>query len=592
MSQRSIHITNVLCIIAMLVWTSLARHAHRRLLHRHAARATSIPTNYLTTSTASHVTSTDADSVMTAYTTADALFSSLTAGDAVIEDILSIQTGLNDLPEDLLAFILALEQRLEEVEKKLSRYFQGSDSPVGPVGPVGPVMSPNPPEPTQDVPSDPSGSISVSGPVPSSSAAVTTTRSTRITHTMTVMTTIVPVVATYTNFRGNDSFPAMNGTDFTPPAPWTKPYVLTQTSSVQSIHGLSGHEELSTSSLVTILTSTTETIALTGTPSSYVFDRQSQNNVAVYYGTTPATTSDGLLALCSNTNVDIVILSFVFSFFDANGYPSIDFGPGCSGQTSAQATTAPGLKDCSVLAPEIAACQDQGKKVLVSPGGYNSNTSFTSDAQARDFASTLWNLFGPGEELDPGLRPFGGTDVVIDGFDIDNENHSTEYYETFASALREQFDNDDSKTFYLSAAPQCPIPNESIPLGALRQADFVWVQFYNNPSCNLDSPSFEQSFQNWSRLLAEGTQGGREPRLFIGTAGFEGAGSGYVDGPGLFHKIRNVPDLHVDNFGGVMLWDGSEAVLNVDQGSVDYLQYAKAGLLCDEELQTRRSCML
>lgn len=588
MSQRSAQTTNFIFIFTLLICTALARHAHRRPLHRHAARATSLPTNYLTASTASHVTSTDADSVMTAYTTADALFSSLTAGDAVIEDILSIQTGLSELPEDLLAFILALEQRLAEVEKMLSGYTQGSAPSIGPVGPV---MSPIPPEPTRDIPGEPSGDAGVSEPVFSSSAAVTTTRSTRITQTMTIIQTITPAVPMYTGIRSNDSFPAMNGTDFTPPAPWTKPYIVTLASSAQSISGLPSSEEPSASSLATTLIPSTETAASTVTPSPYVFDRQSQSNVAVYYGTTPATTTDGLLSLCSNSNVDIVILSFVFSFFDANGYPSIDFGPGCSGQTSAQIITAPGLKDCSALAPEITACQSLGKKVLLSLGGYNSNTSFTSDVQARDFASTLWSLFGPGEDLDPGLRPFGGTDVVIDGFDIDNENHSTDYYVTFATALRENFDTDNSKTYYLSAAPQCPIPDESIPLGALQQADFVWVQFYNNPSCNLDSPSFEQSFKDWSALLANGAPEGRGPRLYVGAAGFEGAGSGYVNGPGLFHGIANVTSLHLDNFGGVMLWDGSEAVLNVDQTGFTYLDYAKGALDCDEELQTRRSCM-
>lgn len=561
MSRYNMQTTNFLYIFALLICTSLARHAHRRPLHRHAARATVTSTDSLTTSTASLVTSTDADSVIMAYTTADALLSSLTAGDAVVDDILSIQTGLNELPDDLLAFILALEQRLADLEKLLSGYTKETGSPVGPVGPV---LSPTAPDPTPETTSEASDETTASG------QTTTTTRSTRITHTLTIMTTITPAVPMYTGSRSNDSFPALNGTDFTPPAPWTKPYTVTLESSVQSTPGPSSSDPSGTP----LPSSTAETVASTSSQYPYVFDADSEDNVAVYYGTTPATTSGGLLSLCNNPSVDIVILSFVFSFFDANGYPSIDFGPGCSGQTSAQTTTGRGLKDCSDLAPEITACQALGKKVLISLGGYNSNTSFSSDAQAQEFASTLWNLFGPGEDLEPGLRPFGGTDVVVDGFDIDNENHSTDHYVTFATALREQFATDDSKTYYLSAAPQCPVPDESIPVGALQQADFVWVQFYNNPSCNLDSPGFQQSFIAWSDLLAVPGQE-RGPKLYIGAAEFEGAGSGYVPGEKLATRLKTATDSHVGNFGGVMLWDGSEAASNLGPYGVDYMTYVK-----------------
>jgi chitinase len=587
MSQRNARISNFFFVCSLCVCTSLAHHAHRRPLHRHAARADSIVADDYTTVTNDSMAAAQTTPFTTTDMTADSPSPSFTAGDAVIDDILKIQTGLNELPEDLLSFILALEQRLEEAEKLLSGYVEGSDSPVGPVGPV---LSPPPSPATQDVPEITSVETSTSqstmyattslckplggaGPLRSCGGpdvtAFLTKRSTRITHTMTLMTTIAPVLPISTGTGSNHSFPAMNGSDFTPPAPWTKTYIASDANTVSSIPDHSGGLNSSDT-----LTSTAETITATASP--YIFNAESEDNVAVYYGTTPATTEGGLTALCSNPNVDIVILSFVFSFFNANGYPSIDFGPGCSSQTSAQADTAPGLKDCSALAPEITACQAMDKKVLLSLGGYNSNTSFESETQATTFASTLWDLFGAGDSLDTDLRPFG-TDVIVDGFDLDNENHSTEHYETFATALREQFDTDDSKIYYLSAAPQCPIPDESIPLGALQQADFVWVQFYNNPSCNIDTPGFRQNFQAWSDLLASGTQV-RVPRLYIGAAGFEGAGSGYVKGSGLGTRVRTARGLYVENFGGVMLWDGSEAALNVDQYGVDYLEYAKSAL--------------
>ena len=587
MSQRCSRISRLYCILSLLVCTSSARHAHRRPLHRHAVRADSTTTEDFTILTAGLVEIALPSPVSSAVITADTPEPSLTAGGEVIEDILKINTGLDDLPEDLFNFILSLEQRLEALEKLLSGYNDGSDSPVGPVGPV---LSPAPSAATQDVLETTSIDTTTSSPIESASSslckplggagplrpcgepdvtAFMTTRSTRITQTRTLMTTIAPALPLPTGIRSNDSFPAMNGTDFTPPAPWTKPYVVSGAFTAQR-----SSEYSSALNATATLTSIAEDVVPTA--SSYLFDAESKDNVAVYYGTTPATRKGGLSSLCSNPNVDIVILSFLFSFFDANGYPSIDFGPGCSGQTSSQADTAPGLKDCSALAPEIAACQALDKKVLLSLGGYNSNTSFTSDTQATAFASTLWDLFGAGDGLDGDLRPFG-TDVIIDGFDIDNENHNTDHYETFAIALREQFDTDASKTYYLSAAPQCPIPDESVPLGALQQADFVWVQFYNNPSCNIDAPGFQQSFKAWSDLLASGTQV-RGPRFFIGVAGFEGAGSGYVKGSGLGTRVRSARGLYVENFGGVMLWDGSEAALNVDQYGVNYLGYAKSAL--------------
>lgn len=497
MSYRNSTVNSFYCIFSILACTSLARHAHRRPLHRHAARAELITTEISTTVTANFVDSAPANTIISAFTTANAPLPSTTAGSAVIDDILKIQTGLNGLPEDMLAFILALEQRLGKLEELLAGYTDGSGSPVGPVGPV---LSPAPPTITQ---APEITSIETSSPTSTRPAtslcrplggagplrlcdgpdvtALMTTRSTRITRTMTLMTTIAPALPIPTGTKSNNSFPAMNGSDFTPPAPWTKPYLVsdafTSTSPSSAVYS-------SAQNFTATPASTAETTVPTASP--YVFNAESEDNVAVYYGTTPATTEGGLVSLCSNPNVDIVILSFVFSFFDANGYPSIDFGPGCSSQTSIQENTAPGLKDCSALASEVSACQTMDKKVLLSLGGYNSNTSFASDTQATEFATTLWDLFGAGSGLDAGLRPFG-TDVTVDGFDLDNENHSTEHYETFATALRERFTTDDSKTYYLSAAPQCPIPDESIPLGALQQADFVWVQFYNNPSCNIDS---------------------------------------------------------------------------------------------------------
>lgn len=177
------------------------------------------------------------------------------------------------------------------------------------------------------------------------------------------------------------------------------------------------------------------------------------------------------------------------------------------------------------------------------------------------------------------MRPFGfSRAVTVDGFDIDNEDHSVAYWDVFASALRGHFAEDPGKTYYISAAPQCPIPDASISLAVMAQADFVWVQFYNNPSCNLDTEAFQESFAAWSGGLAGLSATTGTPRLFVGVPAFEGAGPGYVDGAALYSRITQARELDVPNLGGIMLWEGTEALANVDQYGVDYLEYAKDAL--------------
>lgn len=323
------------------------------------------------------------------------------------------------------------------------------------------------------------------------------------------------------------------------------------------------------------------------TSSTYTFDKNSDHNVAVYYGTTPDTQIGGLTELCSNENVDIVILSFVYDFFAQNYYPSINFGPGCSGPSRAQVEKgASGLRDCTILGAEIVGCQQLGKKVLVSLGGYGANTSISSSFEVKHLAETMWNLFGGGTDdlsIPPftptysDIRPFG-PGVVVDGFDIDNENQDPSYYFDFFNALRSNFDRDSSKTYYISATPQCPMPDASIPYDLMVRADFVFIQFYNNPSCNLDSSGFQDSFAAWSVNLSGSGMYEGSPRIYIGAGAFDGAGSGYVEGSGLAVPISLARELQTENFGGVMLWDGSEALANVDRYGVDYLEYAKAAL--------------
>jgi chitinase len=348
----------------------------------------------------------------------------------------------------------------------------------------------------------------------------------------------------------------------------------------------------------------TSTLASTATPTAtstgnYEFDPGASDNLAVYYAQTPVTNQVPLDALCQNSSVDIIILAFLNNYFAGGDYPSVNFGAACGGQTDIMTQKGTDLLYCADLMERIKTCQSIGKKVFLSLGGSISTSNFTSDDQAIRFAKAVWDLFGAGDGEDPGLRPFG--DVILDGFDIgilaspsnhnptppqptnsnmypDNEDHSTAHYDVFMSALRSHFSTFDPSTltsepltysnaprrFYISAAPQCPRPDASIPLSSMQSADFVWVQFYNNPACNIGTPGFENSFRAWSQDLAGGRNEG--PKLYLGAPSFADGGQGYMDAGDFSKVIEQVKVMGISNFGGVMLWDGSEGVVNVVGG--------------------------
>jgi len=68
------------------------------------------------------------------------------------------------------------------------------------------------------------------------------------------------------------------------------------------------------------------------------------------------------------------------------------------------------LPNCSFLASDIQSCQAKGKIVTISIGGATGAVGLTSDAQAKQFADTIWNLFLGGSN---DTRPFGS--AILDG---------------------------------------------------------------------------------------------------------------------------------------------------------------------------------
>ncbi|KAG8533670.1 uncharacterized protein KY384_001411 [Bacidia gigantensis] len=310
------------------------------------------------------------------------------------------------------------------------------------------------------------------------------------------------------------------------------------------------------------------------------FNPQATNNVAVYWGAAEEAEDVDLMQICHNPWINIVNLAFITAYRGTKGLPTINLGAACSMNITRNGTVDPGIDPgkaktaCRKTASAIQTCQANNKKVMLSVGGEigKAKIDFNSTKDATDAADYLWDLFGGGTGLGFNARPFGN--ITVDGFDVDTENKLPQHYTEFVQALRSKMDAQRIKKYFISAAPQCPIPDQSIPLDAMHLMDFVWVQFYNNPECLLGSgANFTVSFHKWSADLSKnGTIKG--PQLYIGAPACpvpKCSGSGYVEPAKLTTTVQAVK--HAKNFGGIMLWEGSRSVLD-DQ----YAKVAKVAI--------------
>ncbi|KAG2180113.1 hypothetical protein INT43_003901 [Umbelopsis isabellina] len=296
------------------------------------------------------------------------------------------------------------------------------------------------------------------------------------------------------------------------------------------------------------------------------FSATSNGNYVLYWGQNSYGAAGGaqsgwqknLAAYCTDSTTDIFVLAFLDVFFSTGGDPEVNFANADNSCTTFSGT---GLLNCPQIGQDIQTCQAAGKKILLSLGGASGAYGFTSDAQASSFADQLWNLFGKGSSS---TRPFGN--AVVDGFDLDIEGGSTTGYTAFINQMRTHYASDTSKQYYISGAPQCPYPDAY--LGSTLDAawfDFVWVQFYNN-YCSVQGGSF--NYATWN-TWATSTSINKNVRLFVGVPGSTtGASSGYVPLASLESTVSSLRSQYT-SFGGVMMWDASQAYGNTD-GSPNY----------------------
>lgn len=216
---------------------------------------------------------------------------------------------------------------------------------------------------------------------------------------------------------------------------------------------------------------------------------------------------------------------------------------------------------------DIQTCQSLGKAIVLSIGGATyTEGGFSSTFEAISWANIIWAMFGPKQTNISVQRPFGLANV--DGYDFDFES-TTSNLAPFAAQLRANMDAATAaggKTYYLSAAPQCPYPDvadHEILTGNI-SFDYIMVQFYNNycgVSSYVEGKSPQDSFNlaswdAWSRNVSKNP----DVKILLGIPGNTRGGAGYVSGSQLSSVLSF--SKHYRSFGGIMIWDMSQVYEN------------------------------
>ncbi|KAJ5146446.1 uncharacterized protein N7515_001010 [Penicillium bovifimosum] len=296
-------------------------------------------------------------------------------------------------------------------------------------------------------------------------------------------------------------------------------------------------------------------------------DLNSTSNIVVYWGQNSFNgkgdkAQQPLAHYCDNEDIDVIPMAFNMMVNGPGGAPEVDFSVTSKDCEVFEGTQ---LKNCPKIGKDIQTCQKKHKTILLSIGGATySEGGFKSEADAKDGAKLMWETFGPKKEGSKALRPFG--DAVLDGFDFDFEAN-VQHMAPFANELRALMDADKSKQkFYLTAAPQCPYPDQADKdiLNGPVYIDAVWVQFYNNfcgvNAFSSDSSSNKYNFDEWDNW-AHTVSKNKDVKVIVGVPAFTTAAStGYIPASELAKVIEYSKKFK--SFGGVMMWDATQAYGN------------------------------
>ncbi|KAI1444614.1 glycoside hydrolase family 18 protein [Annulohypoxylon stygium] len=306
-------------------------------------------------------------------------------------------------------------------------------------------------------------------------------------------------------------------------------------------------------------------------PHARVARQSSSAETVVYWGQNGGGTieNNDLSTYCtSSSGINIIVLAFLYQWGNGATIPSGTVGQSCFISTSGEG------QNCDALSTAIKTCQSAGIKVILSLGGATASYSLSSDSEAESIGNYLWQAYGGSGNSTGTQRPFG--DVVVDGFDFDIEvNRGSEYYPAMIKALRTNFASDSSRSYYITGAPQCPIPepNMGVIIGNAT-FDYLWPQFYNNNNytypCALPvNGNAPFNYDGWVNFTASGPS--KDAKIFVGVPASPLAANGspsgetyYADPEQLLTIVNGVKSD--SRFGGVMMWSAGFSDANVNNG--------------------------
>lgn len=290
----------------------------------------------------------------------------------------------------------------------------------------------------------------------------------------------------------------------------------------------------------------------------------------VYWGQNGGGTieNNDLSTYCSSTaGIDILVLAFLYEYGNGNTVASGTIGQSCS---IAQGGVA---SNCDSLASAITTCQSKGIKIILSLGGAAGAYSLSSQAEAETIGQNLWDAYGKGGK-GSAPRPFG--DVFVNGWDFDIESNSgNQYYQYMIAKLRSNFAKDSSNTYYITGAPQCPLPEPNMgEIISASQFDYLWIQFYNNPGCSTNG---NINYADWKSTLASGPS--KDAKIFIGVPAAPDGATGTASGAQYYLTPAALASLVAkfssdSSFGGVMTWSAGFSDSNMIDGQT-YAQHVK-----------------
>lgn len=317
-------------------------------------------------------------------------------------------------------------------------------------------------------------------------------------------------------------------------------------------------------------------------PYAHLSPRAASGQNVVYWGQNGGGTieNNNLSAYCTSTSgIDVIVLAFLYSFGSGNTIPSGTIGQSCYISTSGEG------QNCDNVALSIATCQSLGIKVILSLGGATGSYSLSSQSEAETIGQYLWNSYGNSGSTSV-QRPFGS--LFVNGFDFDIEvNRGNEYYQYMISTLRSNFASDPSHTYYITGAPQCPIPEPNMgEIISAAQFDYLFVQFYNNNNytypCALGfNGDAAFNYNQWVSSIS-GTPS-ENAKIFIGVPAAPLASNGSPSGEVYYITPDQLSTLVSEyksdsHFGGIMMWSAGFSDTNVNNGCT-YAQEAHAILL-------------